>query len=56
VFALVSLPPIILAKPKSDILGFISSFKRILLVFISLWMILNWSHGEDKKAHKLFPK
>lgn len=36
VFLAVSLPPKILANPKSEILGFISSSSRILLVFKSL--------------------
>lgn len=42
-FVLVSLPfpPKILAKPKSDIFGFISESNKILLALRSLWIILN---------------
>lgn len=38
VFACVSFEPKILAMPKSDILGFTSASRRMLLGFRSLWM------------------
>ena len=41
VLASIWLLPKILAVPKSDILGFISSSNNTLLAFISLWMILS---------------
>ena len=41
VLASIRLPPKILAVPKSDIFGFISSSSNTLLAFISLWMILS---------------
>ena len=41
VFALDSFCPNILAMPKSDIFGFISSSSKMLLAFKSLCMILN---------------
>lgn len=41
VLASIWLPPKILAVPKSDIFGFISSSNSTLLAFKSLWMILS---------------
>lgn len=60
VFASFWFPPNILAMPKSEIFGFISSSNRMLLAFRSLWIILSleslWRYSNPRAIPSIMLK